>query len=169
MFPNRTNYAEIQDGAVVAYPVCPIVVSETGESNLSVNWDGGEYNGKQYVFCHNVEPYCNHEHNLVEGVPQLNPENGLWYRQYQVVPASEEEIQERTTYRKGLMDDQIVREVQDYNGNQAYISSLSQEQQADWLKFIAEVQALPQQSGYPWVPYPSRPHVTPPEIAVERI
>jgi len=168
MFPNRTNYAEIQDGKVVAYPVCPVVVQPTGESNLPVDWDGGEYNGKHYVFCHNEEPRCDHEHNLVEVTPRLSPENGLWYRQYQVVPASPEEIQQRTAQRKGLMDDQIAREVADYNANQDYIGSLSQEQQSEWSEFISTVQALPQQPGYPWIPYPSRPNVSP-NIGVTRV
>ena len=170
MYPNRTNYAVIVDGQVAEYPVCPIIVDPiTCNSNLSVDWEGGFFEGKQYVFCHNSEPDCDYMHNLVEGTPRLNTANGLWYRHYDVVPATEEETQQRSDARAQGLLDAVQRDVAEIQENQAYISSLSVEQQQEWAAFLQQIQNLHLQDGFPWIGYPRRPHLTNPEITVERI
>lgn len=170
MYLDRTNYAVIENGQVVEYPVCPIIIDPvTCHSNLPVNWDGGVFEGKQYVFCHNIEPDCDYMHNLVEGTPVLNQANGLWYRHYDVVPATPEEIQQRSDARAQGLLNAVQREVAQVQEDQAYIASLSQEQQDDWAAFLQQIQNLHLQEGFPWIGFPQRPQHTNPEITVERI
>lgn len=170
MFPNRTNYAEIKDGQVVAYPVCPIEVNPyTCESNLPVNWDGGVYDGKEYVFCHNQEPYCDYKHNLVEVMPKKNPDNGLWYRQYEVVPATEQEIADRIAERTRIVLADIERLLEELQADEAYIMSLSQSQIEAWNQYAADLQAMPQNPNFPWIGFPERPNNVSPNIGVTRV
>lgn len=170
MYLDRTHYAVIQDGEVVEYPVCPIVIDAvTCESNLPVNWDGGFFEGKQYVFCHNVEPHHSYLQALVETTPRLNQENGLWYRHYEVVDAPQDEFKKRSDERASIMLAQAERELVELQGMQEYISSLSQEQQQAWALFTQTLKTLQQQQGFPWIDYPFRPDVTTLNIQVERV
>ena len=170
MYPNRIHFAEIKDGQVVVYPVCPIEVNPyTCESNLPVDWAGGIYEEKEYVFCHNVEPFCDYKHNLVEVMPKQNPDNGLWYRQYEVVPATAEEIADRTAERARMVLADIQRMLEEVQAKQEYISSLTQPQIDAWSQYTADLQAMPQNPDFPWIGFPQMPSEEQPEIGVTRV
>lgn len=157
------TYAIVDDTGVVEYPVDP-----SATHKLPPFWLGGELDGRQYVFCHNEEPAHSHEESLVEIRPVKNPDNGLWYRRYEVVRATDEEILRRTTAQIELCENSIAAchaAADDALGKQ-----LSGEQIAQWQKYKLDVDAVREQPTFPWdLAWPVRPDVETVKIEVTRV
>jgi hypothetical protein len=146
-----TTYALIENGVAVEYPVNPrVTIASTGDFNVPWNWGGGELDGKTYAYIHDNKPPTTHEEITVETTPYFDAESGFWYRGYEVQPASIELIAERyrvadTTSRQAIAD--ITAQ---YSDTKAQELGLTEEQRADWARFRAEMQTVPQQVGYPF-------------------
>lgn len=166
------NYAIIENDEVVEYPVNPrVFLALQNCYNVPEYWTGGVLDGKQYVYCHCFAPTPPYNKNIIELTPVKNPENGLWYRQYDFVDATPEEIAERTAYRLLCISNDVDTANKYLDSIQIEISQLSEEDQALWAQYKTDLNNLAQQDGYPWdFVWPNKP--TNPErlsIGVERI
>lgn len=153
------NYALINDGQVVNYPVDPRVwLPDENKFNIHEYWEGGELDGKTYAFCHNMEPPCAYDEALIETTPAFNPERGLWYRQYNIVKVDAETlIQRRQIAQKGI-DDVLNRLFAELNDMAQTISELSESEQYKWAEYKKFLEELPNQSEYPFnYVLPTRP------------
>lgn len=168
-----TTYALIEAGAVVEYPVNPRVWNISTESyNISEYWMGGELDGKTYMFVHNAPPAVPHTKNAVENnVPVFNSDNQLWYRGYDVVDASAEEIAERTDREVDSV--RHIRDMYVTEGQEVLskITNLPPEGQQEWDAYFADLRNLESQSSFPWdLTWPIRPdQVQRVKIEVERV
>jgi hypothetical protein len=142
------NYALIENGVVVAYPVDVRAVSG---AELPHNWPGGELYGKTYVFCHDQKPQRNWDEVEVETTPYFDQESGLWYRGYTVQKAPQEVIDERVNNADSAAQYNIASYLSQYSEETAVALGLSEEQKATWAQFRADVAAIVNQPGYPMV------------------
>lgn len=167
-----TNYAIIENGVVVQYPVNPRVwVIATDSYNVHELWQGGELDGKTYVFCHNPMIDILPTQSLVEKTPACDPNTGLWMRQYDIVPATDDEIAERRPlYLRGALDF-VAERLDDYAKKQSMILELPEAEQAKWEAYRIALQTLPDQPGYPFTyTLPKSPEITTTvNIGVERV
>jgi len=145
------NYAIVQDGVVIEYPVDPRVwlVSEN-TYNISEYWEGGELNGKTYVFCHNKEPAHAYDESLVEATPTFNVDEGLWYRRYEIVKVDNETLAERKQLAQDSADALLSRLFVDLDAMSQTISELSVDEQNKWQTYRVLLTQVPQQSMYPF-------------------
>lgn len=168
-----TTYALIKNGAVVEYPVNPRVWNISTESyNISEYWMGGELDGKMYAFVHNNPPKTYPFKNAVENnVPVLNPDNQLWYRGYNVVDASLEEIAQRTAWEIDSVQERRNSYLTEAQEALSKITNLPPEGQQEWDAYFADLQNIESQSSFPWdLTWPTRPdQVQRVKIEVERI
>jgi hypothetical protein len=140
------NYALIENGVVVAYPVD---VLATSGSNLPHNWPGGELYGKTYVFCHDRKPQRNWDEIEVETYPYFDQVSGLWYRGYTVQRAPQDVIDERVSNADSAARYNIAAYLSQYSEEKADEFGLSESQRAAWSQFRADIQAVFDQPGYP--------------------
>jgi hypothetical protein len=146
-----TTYALIENGVVIEYPVNPrVLIASTGEFNVPWNWGGGELDGKTYAYCHDQKPWTTHEEIMVETTPYFNVEAGLWCRGYEVQPAPPELVAERYEIAYTTSQKTIANIIEQYSDARAQELGLTEEQRADWTRFRTEMQAVPQQAGYPF-------------------
>jgi hypothetical protein len=162
------HYAIIKDGQVVEYPANPRVY----DTGLAWNWLGGELAGETFVFCHNVEPWRDHTKNVVENHrPFYNPDTGHWYRGYDIVDASPQEIAQRVADQTAGMREDIAYHIAKSQETLAKLETIPAETQQQWDAYFVEMQAIEQQAGFPWdVKWPTEPHrVKRIKATVERI
>ena len=147
-----TNYAIVKDGVVVEYPVNPRTWIISREAfNVPELWHGGILDGKEYVLVHTLEPHCHPTKNLVEKPqPFFDTETKLWKRQYDFVPASSEEIEERRgKYLRGAQE-LVAYFLADYYKKVPMIINLSSTEQTKWDAYRDALLAVPQQPDYPF-------------------
>jgi len=162
------HYAIIKDGQVVEYPVNP----RLQDSGLPDNWWGGEIAGQTYVFVHNQEPEHDYRKKAVENnKPWYHAEWGYWYRGYDIVDASSEEIAQRVAHQTEGMRNHIAYEIAKSQANLEKLGTIPAETQQQWDAYFAEMQAIEQQAGFPWdIQWPTEPHrVNRIQATVERI
>jgi hypothetical protein len=154
-----TTYALIENGVVVEYPVNPrVLIASTGDFNVPWNWGGGELDGKTYAYCHDKKPVTTHEEITVETTPYFDVEAGLWYRGYEIQPAPPELVVERYGVAYTSVRRAIAGMIAQYSDAKAQELGLTETQRADWTRFRTEMQAVPQQAGYPFqFSWPVRP------------
>lgn len=140
------NYALIENGVVVSYPVN---VHEISSTALPHNWPGGELNGKTYVFCHDQKPSRNWDEVEVETTPYFDQESGFWYRGYVVQPASQDVIDGLKNHAKIAAESNIAGHLTQYSEERADEFGLSESQRAAWAQYRVDVQAIVDQPGYP--------------------
>jgi hypothetical protein len=146
-----TTYALIENGAVIEYPVNPrVLIASTGDFNVPWNWGGGELGGKTYAYCHDKKPPTTHEEITVETTPYFDIEMSLWYRGYEIQPAPPELISERIEIAYTASQQAIAYIITQYSDARAQELELTETQRADWARFRTEMQAVPQQAGYPF-------------------
>ena len=163
-----TTYAEIKDGQIVAYPVDPHVKSADGTWNVHPFWQGGQLDGKTYVFCHNQDIPCDYTQAVVEVMPKQNDETGLWYRQYELVPATAEVIEQRTAERAEGVRNSITYLCT--VADNALSKPLTDQQRADWQTYRSNVVSLLTHPNFPWgVVLPDTPDEIKPVIEVTRL
>lgn len=146
------HYAIIENGVVVEYPVNPRVwVISQNSYNVSEVWQGGEFDGKTYVACHMPIIEQKPTENLIEKTPVFDKELELWVRQFDVIPASTEEIEERKPrYLQGAII-LIEKKLQEYKEKKSLIEQLSLDVQAQWQEYETALMAVSQQPEYPFV------------------
>lgn len=153
------NYALIKDGVVLQYPVDPRKYDpKTGTFNIHEYWEGGDLDGKTYVFCHNVEPKHNYDERLVEKTPALNVETGKWYCQYDIVKLDADTLAARRKLFQQGFDELFTFHIAEFNAMAPVISELSESQQIKWKAYH---QALLDMHLHPHYPFryhlPKRP------------
>lgn len=149
------NYALIENGVVAAYPVN---VHDIPGVSVPHNWLGGELNGKTYMFCHDQKPQRNWDEVEVETTPYFDQASGLWYRGYTVQQAPQDVIDERVRTADSAAQYNITSYLDQYSEEKANQLELSDAQKAAWAQFRADVQAVPNQPGYPMaVIWPNEP------------
>lgn len=167
-----TKYAIIENGEVVQYPVNPRVwVASAEKYNIPEYWAGGEFEGKTYVLCHNREPAHTPRQSLKETLPVYDTESGFWYRHYDIVPATEEEIETRIhPYSLGVENAQKMF-LQELETLAPKIALLPAEEQQKWAEYAALVNAITLQAGFPFeIDWPQKPiDAAAPKMEVERI
>ena len=153
------NYAIIKNGVVLEYPVDPRTwVVSANAYNIPEYWEGGELDGKTYVFCHNKPPSHNYDETLAEKTPALNPESGLWYRQYDVVKLDAEALAELKLLAQRGADDLQKRFLFAVEEMSATIAELSAEEQDKWQQYKTALLQLSDQPDYPFFyVVPTRP------------
>lgn len=158
-----TTYAIIEAGSVVEYPVNPAL-----SHSIPAYWLGGVLDGKEYVFCHNREPAITYEQNLKEVTPVFDAADGWWYRSYEVVPASPEEIQVRTQAAVEAFNNTLAE--LNARAAEALTKELTDEQRADWNAYVTALQDVDSQPSYPWnINWPKPPDINTISIGVERL
>jgi hypothetical protein len=163
-----TKYAQIENGQVIAYPLDPHVKNEHGELNVPEYWTGGDIDGKSYVYCHNTEPFYNYTQDIVEITPVMNSENGLWYRQYQIVPASEEVVTQRTQIKAEQVNG-TAKSLQAV-ADKALSKLLTEEQKTNWENYKLQISSLIASAESPWeIVWPPLPDEVNPIIEVTRL
>jgi hypothetical protein len=154
-----TNYALIEDGRVIEYPVNPreFLIS-TGDYNIPLYWRGGMLGDKLYVFCHDRKPVTDYTEIVVETTPYFDSESNMWYRGYEVQPAPPELIEERLTTLREAATNSVNTRLGIYSESNADLLGLSPEQKIRWAAYRAEVQNLPNSPDFPhrisWPPEP---------------
>lgn len=145
-----TQYAQISaDNTVIEYPVNPRSWDiSKGDFNVDIYWQGGELNGKIYVLCHNMEPATQYDEALIEKTPAINPDNGLWYRQYDVVKVSPEVLEERRAFAAQGAQNTKAMLLRDYAEKESMIASLSIEMQQKWAEYYASIVNMETHPGY---------------------
>jgi len=145
------HYAVLKDGVVVEYPVDPRTwVVSANSYNIPEYWEGGELDGKTYVFCHNKPPNHNYDETLVEKTPALNPENGLWYRQYDVVKLDAQalsELREAAQLGVDILQKRLLSEMEAIANTIAELSAVEQEK---WQRYKNDLLNLHVQPDYPF-------------------
>jgi hypothetical protein len=145
------HYAVLKDGVVVEYPVDPRTwVVSANSYNIPEYWEGGELDGKTYVFCHNKPPNHNYDETLVEKTPALNPENGLWYRQYDVVKLDAQalsELREAALLGVDILQKRLLSEMEAIANTIAELSAVEQEK---WQRYKNDLLNLHVQPDYPF-------------------
>jgi hypothetical protein len=145
------HYAVLKDGVVVEYPVDPRTwVVLANSYNIPEYWEGGELDGKTYVFCHNKPPNHNYDETLVEKTPALNPENGLWYRQYDVVKLDAEalsELREAAQLGVDILQKRLLSEMEAIANTIVELSAMEQEK---WQRYKNDLLNLHVQPDYPF-------------------
>lgn len=166
------TYAIVQNGVVVEYPVNPRVwVVSQDAYNIPEVWMGGQLDGKTYVACHMQTVPHKATENIVETTPVFNEADGLWVRQFNVVPASAQEIAERRErYLLGAVH-VFNTELEKYQAKTALIANLSEAEQLKWREYLAALNSMDQQPEYPFhYTVPESPEITTRvNIGVERI
>jgi len=152
-------YAIIENDVVVQYPVNPrIFLAMQNCYNVPEYWTGGILDGKQYVYCHNFEPTAPYTKNIVEVTPVKNEQDGMWYRKYEFVDASAEEIAARVAHQKLCISNDVTDMTAYVDSIQSEIAQLSEVEQQRWAQYKTDLINLTQQQGYPWVlVWPKRP------------
>lgn len=167
-----TKYAIVENGEVVQYPVNPRVwVVSEGAYNVPDYWTGGELDGKTYVFCHNNEPRHTPLQSLRETNPVKDQETGNWYRHYDVIPATPEEIDTRIhSFMLGAEAEQAYQ-LEKLQGLAVKIAALPAAEQEKWAAYKTALQSIPEQTNYPFeIVWPTPPNLeAAPNIDVERI
>lgn len=158
------HYAQIsKNNVVLEYPVNPRVWDISRDDyNVPPYWEGGELNGKTYVFCHNFEPAYQYDEQLFEKTPAINPENGLWYRSYDIVKVSAEVLEERK--QMAVQGAQNLKRIllQQYAEMSSIISGLPDSEKQKWQEYqqsIINIESCPE---YPFslniLPRPNESH-----------
>jgi hypothetical protein len=144
------NYAVVKNGVVVEYPVNPrVLLASTQEYNIPHNWEGGDLDGKTYVFCHDSKPYTDYTEVLIETTPYYDQTKQLWYRGYQKQTAPAELITMRRSSAAAIAQNSILSLLETYSNSRALELELSDKQKADWTQYCSVLQSIPNQSGYP--------------------
>ena len=166
------NYAIIENDQVVEYPVNPrVFLALQNCYNVPEYWTGGVLDGKQYVYCHCFAPTPPYNKNIIELTPVKNPENNLWYRQYDFVDATAEEIAERTAHQILCIQNDVDTTVAYLDSIQDKILTLAESEKQAWAQYRLAVTNLDQQLSYPWdFVWPVRPaNENRLSISVERV
>lgn len=150
------HYAVVENDQLVEYPVNPrVFLALQNCYNVPEYWEGGVLDGKTYVYCHNFEPPSIYTKNIVEVTPLKNPENGLWYRQYEYVDASPEEIEQRTALEAERARNTIRVSLEQFDAMQTILDELEPEK---WDVVRAKLRDVPNQPGFPWnIEWPQTP------------
>lgn len=151
-----THYAIIENDEIVEYPVNPrVFLALQNCYNVPEYWEGGVLDGKTYVYCHNFEPYCDYTKNLQEVQPAKNPDNGMWYRQYELIDASPEEVAARTNAQIERVHNSIRSALAGYDAMQTILEEIEPEK---WDAVRAKLRDVPNQPGFPWdIEWPQTP------------
>ena len=145
------QYALIKDGVVLEYPVNPRVFNiSINDFNIPNYWLGGELDGKEYVFCHNLEPSYLYDEMLVEKNPVFDLENNIWVRQYDVIKVDSETLAERREIAKKTVDEYIALLLSNLDEMENIISSLSPTKQLQWQTYKQEVLDIATHPNYPF-------------------
>jgi len=162
------HYAIIENGQVVEFPANPRLL----DTGLPWDWLGGEVAGKTFVFCHNDEPWHEHTKNAVENnQPFYRAETDCWYRGYDIVDATPEEIVQRVANQTAGMREEVAYEIAKSQANLEKLGTMPAETQQQWDAYFAEMQSIEQQAGFPWdIQWPTEPQrVNRIKATVERI
>jgi len=155
-----THYAIIENAQVVQYPVDPHR-RENGDLIPHALWVGGEFEGKTYAYCHDLDrpPYNQITQDLQEVTPVFDPVRGGWYRSYIVVPASEAVL----TKRRGEKIVEIVNTMQNtvsYVDEVLMNSTLTDADRSEWVTYKERWLAVTTDPAFPWIdPLPPAPAI----------
>ena len=145
------HYAHIENGVVVEYPVNPRVRDHaTNTFNIHEYWEGGELNGKVYVFCHNTPPVFRYDEALIEKKPAFNAETGLWHRQYDLVKVSPETLSKRREMAQNNINELLDILFIDLAKMAQIISELSDVEKNKWQEYRSALLNIPAQMDYPF-------------------
>lgn len=153
------HYAEIKNGSVIQYPVNPrVLLASTGDYNVPPYWEGGDLDGKTYVFCHDSKPQTDYTEVLVETTPYYDTEKQCWYRGYQKQNAPAELIALRLNTAVETTQNNIIALLDVYSEAQAINLGLSDKQKAAWKQYRDALLLIPTQPGYPMqIEWPKTP------------
>lgn len=148
-------YVKIENNAVVRYPYSVAILKQ--ENPMLTFPETKEM--LESLGCFRVvvttQPNCDHTQNIVELLPVFNTLSQCWEQQWDVVPASQQEIDKRTagkeaeirSERNKLLAECDWTQLADAPGN-----SLA------WANYRQSLRDIPQQTGFPWeVIWPTKP------------
>lgn len=145
------HYARIKNGVVLDYPVDPRVWDVTTNSyNIDEYWEGGELDGNEYVFCHNLEPEYQYDETLVEKTPEFDPQKNLWVRKYDTVKVSAEVLAKRRVMAQQTVDEIMANLRQDLVEMQSTIVTFTENRRKKWAAYAEQIEAMPLQPNYPF-------------------
>lgn len=95
-----------------------------------------------------------------ENLNQVDPtlENGEWVMNWQVTPATSEEIAERHEYRSAMVREDRNQRLAECDWTQLPDSPLSDVDKTLWKTYRRQLREVPEQASYPWdVQWPVKP------------
>lgn len=147
-------YAQLIDGAVVAYPVD--VHQRHPNVSFPSPWAGGVVDGLEYVdVASTAQPAITYEQNLTEGLPELV--NGVWSQTWTVSAATSEQISERIAAQWSVVRADRNQRLASCDWTQLPDSPLSNEEKAQWATYRQALRDVTQQSDPFAIVWPTAP------------
>jgi len=147
-------YAQLIDGAVVAYPVD--VRQRHPNVSFPSPWAGGVVDGMEYVdVASTAQPATTYQQNLTEGSPELV--NGVWSQTWTISAATSEQISERITAQWSTVRADRNQRLASCDWTQLPDSPLSVDQKAQWASYRQALRDVTQQSDPFAIVWPTAP------------
>ena len=148
------TYARLDNGSVAEYPVF------AGDIMLrlpNTSFPNPFQPPDNYVAVAGVpQPPCTYAENIVEATPQKI--DGTWTQIWDVVPATPEQIEERTARQADEVRTDRNKRLAECDWTQLQDSPLDPEAKAAWAFYRENLRMVPQQPGFPWnVQWPPQP------------